>query len=193
LKGRVDIKERIIKAAIEEIHEKGVKFSVDDLAKRLGISKRTMYQYFPSKMEILDTIIDQIFNEMNEKAMKIIEDDQLSLLEKIKSVITVLPDHYEIISLTILDQLKRYYPEQHAKMSSYLEDDWELLRVLIEQGMREGVIVNMNLSLVMKVVIDTMNSTLDTKFYRENNITISEALAGIVDILLFGLVAKNKR
>lgn len=193
MKGRVAIKERIIKAAIEEIHEKGVKFSVDDLAKRLGISKRTMYQYFPSKMEILDTIIDQIFNEMNEKAMKIIEDDQLSLLEKIKSVITVLPDHYEIISLTILDQLKRYYPEQHAKMSSYLEDDWELLRGLIEQGMREGVIVNMNLSLVMKVVIDTMNSTLDQKFYRENNITISEALAGIVDILLFGLVAKNKR
>lgn len=187
------IKDRIIRASIEEIQEKGVKFSVDDLAKRLGISKRTLYQYFSSKAEILDLIIDQTFAEYDQKANIIIEDNTLTLLEKIKSVITVLPEHYELVSLTILDQMKRYYPEQWSKMDQHLKNDWDLLRTLIEQGMREGLIINMNISLVMKIIIETMNATLDQKFYMENRITISEALSDIVDILLYGLIAENKR
>lgn len=189
----VDIKDRIVRAAIEEMQDKGVKFSVDELAKRLGISKKTLYQHFPSKVEILDTIIEQIFNEMNEKATSIINDEQLPLLEKIKRVITVLPDHYDIINRNNYEQMKRYYPEQYDKMAAYLENDWELLRGLIEKGMQEGVLINMNLSLVMKIVIDAMNSTLDQNFYKQNNITIAEALAGIVDILLYGLIPENKR
>ena len=189
----MDIKDRIMKGFIEEIRDKGMKFSMDDLARRLGISKRTLYEHFSSKVEILEAIIEQTFSEGDEKAQQIINDDSLSLIDKIKGVMMVLPTHYEFYDLRVLEQMKRYYPEQWALVDSALSDDWQTLRVLIEQGIREGQIVNMNVTLLMKLIIDAVNSTLDQRFYMQNQITVSQALSAIVDVLLFGLVPVDKR
>lgn len=191
--GLIAIKDRIMKGFIEEIRDKGMKFSMDDLAKRLGISKRTLYEHFSSKVEILETIIQQSFEEGDEKTEQILADDSLSLIDKIKGVMMVLPTHYEFYDLRILEQMKRYYPEQYAHVEASLSEDWQTLRVLIEQGIREGQIVNMNVTLMMKVIVDALNSTLDQRFYMKNQITVSEALSAIVDVLLFGLVPTDKR
>ncbi|KZE41928.1 transcriptional regulator [Brevibacillus parabrevis] len=187
------MKDRIMKGFIEEIREKGMKFSMDDLARRLGISKRTLYEHFSSKVEILETIISQTFAESDEKTRQILADDSLSLLDKIKGVMMVLPTHYEFYDLRILEQMKRYYPEQWALVDSALSDDWQTLRSLIEQGIKEGLIVNMNVTLMMKLIVDAVNSTLDQRFYMKNQITVSEALAAIVDVLLYGLIPVDKR
>ena len=187
------MKDRIMKGFIEEIREKGMKFSMDDLARRLGISKRTLYEHFSSKVEILETIISQTFAEGDEKTRQILADDSLSLLDKIKGVMMVLPTHYEFYDLHILEQMKRYYPEQWALVDSALSDDWQTLRSLIEQGIKEGLIVNMNVTLMMKLIVDAVNSTLDQRFYMKNQITVSEALAAIVDVLLYGLIPVDKR
>lgn len=77
---------------IEEIWEKGMKFSMDDLARRLGISKRTLYEHFSSKVEILETIIEQTAQEFDEKTRQIVEDSNLTLLEKsVRSSWSCLP------------------------------------------------------------------------------------------------------
>ncbi|WP_442602648.1 TetR/AcrR family transcriptional regulator [Paenibacillus sp. KN14-4R] len=185
------MKDRIAKAFIEEIHDKGMKFTMDDLAKRLGISKRTLYEHFSSKVDVLEMIIEQALREADEKTEAIVQDEQLTLMEKIKGVMTVLPNHYEFYDLRILEQMKRYYPEQWVKVNAALVDDWDTLRVLIEQGIREGIIINKNTALIMKLIVDATNSTLDQRFYMKNNISVSEALSSIVDVLLYGLVVKD--
>lgn len=40
-----------------------------------------------------------------------------------KDVITVLPDHYQFLDQNILDQIKRYYPEQWVRMDTILKSD----------------------------------------------------------------------
>ncbi|MCR8645011.1 TetR/AcrR family transcriptional regulator [Paenibacillus sp. N1-5-1-14] len=185
------MKDRIAKAFIEEIHDKGMKFTMDDLARRLGISKRTLYEHFSSKVEVLDMIVDQVSQEADDKTEAIVHNESLTLMEKIKGVMTVLPTHYELYDLRILDQMKRYYPEQWAKVNAALVDDWDTLRVLIEEGIREGIILNKNTALIMKLIVDATNSTLDQRFYMNNNISVSEALSSIVDVLLYGLVARD--
>ncbi len=43
------MKDRIICESIESLRQEGLKFSVDTLAERLNISKKTIYKYFPNK------------------------------------------------------------------------------------------------------------------------------------------------
>ncbi|OIK13424.1 TetR family transcriptional regulator [Bacillus sp. MUM 116] len=187
------MKDRIIHAFIEELKMDGLKFPLENMARRLGVSKKTLYKYFSSKADMLDAVIDYIFENMDEKATSIIQNEQLSIVEKIKGVITVLPDHYEFIDMGILDQMKRYYPDQWVKMDSLLKSDWELLRSLIEQAIEEKAISNLNVSLIMKVVINSINTTLDQRFFLDHRMTVDEALSEIADILLFGLAMENKR
>ncbi|MGO4183537.1 TetR/AcrR family transcriptional regulator [Paenibacillus sp. TAF43_2] len=182
--------DRIMKAFIEEIHDKGIKFTMDDLASRLGISKRTLYEHFPSKVSILEALIAQTLGEFDEKTALITQDASLSIIEKIRGIVTLLTKHYELYDIRILEQMKRYYPEQWKKIDDALTDDWDALRSVIEQGIHEGIIVDKNISVIMKLMIDAANSTLDQRFYQKNEITLSEALSTIVDIILFGLVPR---
>ncbi|WP_153731487.1 TetR/AcrR family transcriptional regulator [Sporosarcina obsidiansis] len=184
------MKARIMKAFLEEIQETSMKFTMDDLAKRLGISKRTLYEHFSSKTEILDAIIDSTLREFDEKTEMIIQDPSLTLLEKIKSVITVIPKYNDFYNWQILDQMRKSYPAQWERVHAAL-NEWDDLRALIEQGIREGLIVNQNVSLLMKLIIDATNSTMDRQFFLKNSITVTEALDSIVDILLFGFINKS--
>jgi AcrR family transcriptional regulator len=56
---KLSLKDRIIIKSGEIFFKSGFKsVTTDDLAKALGISKRTLYSYFPSKENLIDVIID---------------------------------------------------------------------------------------------------------------------------------------
>ncbi|WP_182201509.1 TetR/AcrR family transcriptional regulator [Paraliobacillus salinarum] len=183
------MKDRILQAFMEEAKDKHLKFTMDDLANRLGISKRTLYQHFSSKKEMLDEIIDTSLKEIDEKTETIVQDDQLSLTEKIRGVITVVPKYNDFFDWKLLEQMKKTYPEQWKSVHVAL-NEWEALRGLIDQGIKEGIIADQNVSLLIKIIIDAANATLDRQFFLENSISVDEALDTIVDMLLFGIVKK---
>lgn len=47
------MREKIIDTAIEEFTKHGLKFTMNDVAKELGISKKTIYTIFESKQDVL--------------------------------------------------------------------------------------------------------------------------------------------
>lgn len=188
------MRERILKAVIEEIQQRGMKFTVDDVTRRLGISKKTIYEYFSSKEEIIETIVERIVEETNEKSNEIINDYSLSIIEKVRNVLNVLPEYYQVYDRPILEEMKRYYPDQWVKIDASLTDDWDELKNLIEEGMDQGEIISKYAApVIMRVLIEGINTTLDQRFFLNNNLTVTEALADIVDILFYGLIPEDKR
>jgi len=179
------LKTRIINAFIEETQNNGIKFTMDDLAKRLGISKRTLYEHFSSKVDILDSIIDMTLTEFDEQTRRIIDDPELTLIEKIRKAIVVLPKYNEFYDLRILEQLKRSYPALWERVDRELHQ-WDDLKGLLEEGIRTGVIKNMNIDVLMKLIIDATNLTLDRQFFLAHSISVKEAFESIIDVLLTG-------
>ena len=51
-KWRIECGIKIIDATVEEFKQNGLKFTMNDLAKRLGISKKTIYTVFESKQAV---------------------------------------------------------------------------------------------------------------------------------------------
>ena len=184
------MKTRIINAFIEETRNNGIKFTMDDLARRLGISKRTLYENYSSKVDILDSIIDMTLVEFDEQTRRIIDNPELTLLEKIRKAIVVMPKYNEFYDLRILNQLKRTYPEQWERVNRELHQ-WDDLKGLLEEGIRAGIIVDRNIDLLMKLIIEASNATLDRQFFLEHSISVAEAYETIVDVLLTGMVKAN--
>ena len=52
------MREKIIEATIREFSKNGLKFTMNDLAKQLGISKKTIYTVFESKQAVLVAVAD---------------------------------------------------------------------------------------------------------------------------------------
>ena len=59
----IDMREQILQASLDELRMHGPNFHMDDLARRLRISKRTLYEHFSSKQEM---IIEALYSLMDE-------------------------------------------------------------------------------------------------------------------------------
>ena len=77
-----EIVERIIGGAIEEFKDVGIRFTMDSLSRRLGMSKRTIYEVVSSKKELFELVVDHTFADVKNQQRIIFENDQMSLLEK---------------------------------------------------------------------------------------------------------------
>lgn len=184
------MKNRIIQAFIEETRFNGIKFTMDDLAKRLGISKRTLYENFSSKVEILEAIIDLTFSEYEERGRAIRENKELSLEEKIRQTIGIILKHYEFYDLRILEQLKRYYPAQWERVDREM-NQWNDLEQLLKEGMATGIVKKQNLDLLVKMILGVVNISLDQKFFYDQSLSAKEAVDAMSDLLLNGFI-ENK-
>ncbi len=62
---KLNKKTLILSAAMDEIADKGYhKTAVEDIARRAGVAKGTVYLYFKTKEELFHVLIDNTFNEM---------------------------------------------------------------------------------------------------------------------------------
>lgn len=55
------MKDIIIKRAITELQKEGLRFSIDEVAKSLKISKKTIYKYFPTKEDLAVAIYKSFY------------------------------------------------------------------------------------------------------------------------------------
>lgn len=84
-------KEQIIQAARELFHQFGFKkVSMDEIAKKAGVTKKTIYMYFNSKEDLLKYFIQEEISNM-EKIVQKVEEQNLDFFETVNQAI------YEIL------------------------------------------------------------------------------------------------
>ncbi len=69
---RFRMKEKIISASIDSLRQEGLKFSVDTLASKLRISKKTIYKFFPNKEALALALYEKYYDDAKKKAEMLI-------------------------------------------------------------------------------------------------------------------------
>ena len=77
------MRERIMDATLIEFSDKGIKFTMDDVAKRIRISKKTIYNFFKNKEVLLLETIDFGFAEVQKQKQEIVNDKDMDIIDKI--------------------------------------------------------------------------------------------------------------
>lgn len=62
------MKDRIIEASIDALRREGLKFSIDTLADRLNISKKTVYKFFPDKEALALALYEKYYGDARSRA-----------------------------------------------------------------------------------------------------------------------------
>lgn len=183
----MEIKQQILEATIEVFHKKGIKFTMDDLAKALGMSKKTIYTVFKDKNELFLSMVDYLFDAIKESENEIINDESLSTLEKIQSILCVMPEGYKDLDFGQLYVLKDKYPKIYKQVEKRLENGWEDTLLLLEQGKKEGVIRDVNLSLVKMMLEASLEQFFQRDILKRNKLSYQAALNEVVSILMTGI------
>ena len=187
-----EIQEKILNAAIEEFAQRGLKFTMNDVAKNLGMSKKTIYTIYESKEEMLLALADYCFQDIKKSEKAILQDESMDVLTKIERIMVVLPEKYQNIGLSNLYQLKEKYPHVYQRTAKYLETDWDATISLLEQGMQEGKIRKISIPVLKTMLESTIQQFFASDVLIRNGISYEDALQEMIRILIGGIREENE-
>lgn len=190
-KGGTKLQERIINETIFLIHQKGFTFTTTELAKRLGTSKRKIYEYFSSKDQIIEMIIDKLISQIKEKEKEIAENEDLGLVEKINQILCCTPKEFEFMDMRLLSDLKKHHYQQWEKLDYFLKKEWSIVLQLMEQGIERGLIRPVNLQAFIEIYLGAINQIYDSTVSSRYQQTFGERLQTVMDILLNGITNRS--
>ena len=180
------MRNRIMIAALEEISEFGIKFTMSDLVNRLAMSKSTLYAHFESKEELLGAIVDSLLAGMRQQDEEILNNDVLNIFEKLKALLENRPQMP--ISNRFLLDLKRQFPEEWKKGQQYRDQKGELIESLLIRGMEAGYFRHIDITIVKVIFTATVNELLEQNFLMQNKLSFKEAIGKMADIVFMGIM-----
>ena len=186
----MELRETILEGTIVVFNQKGLKFTMDDVARGLSMSKKTIYTVFDDKESLFLTMVDYIFDKIKDSEQRVLADEGLSTLEKIRKILGVMPEGYREIDLRQLYALRNKFPAIYTRVEQRLENGWESTIALILRGVEEGVIRPVSIPLVKMMLEASLEQFFQRDILIQNHMNYVDALEQVVDILVNGIAVR---
>ena len=185
-----DLRSRILDEAAKQFDRKGIKFTMDDLAHALGMSKKTIYTVFEDKRSIMTQTIDRFFDDALIEEEMILNDETLSVPEQLRQIIGCVPERYTQNDLSQLYVLKEKYPSVYRHWQRCRENYWEGVCILLKRGIESGEIRDVRIPVLRTMFQSTIEQFFQDDVLIKNRISYRDALAEVATILVDGIRAK---
>ena len=183
-----ELRLKILLSTIEVFNQFGMRFTMDDIASNMKISKKTIYTVYRSKDAMMLDMVDYIFDNIAISKGATIESSEVSLGDKIRSHLTAMPDAFEKVNFTELSLLKDKYPKIYNRVRMRLESGWEPTIALLQQGQEQGIIKkDANLQIFKMMMESSISAFFESDILKKQSLTYTEGLDLVVDILLDGI------
>ena len=131
---------KILNASAELFRQYGFKtITMDDIARRAGISKKTLYQHFANKNEVvLESLI--WYKEHMTNACTILLKDSENPIEAMVKILAYMDETHKKINPMAMFELQRFFPEAYDKFRALMiEKDVVMIKENILAGIRDGL------------------------------------------------------
>ena len=165
------MKEDIVKRALNDFMQYGFKtFTMDDLANKMGMSKKTLYEHFPSKQDLVDACLDYALEMSCTNVTTFIEGEG-SVIENVCRNQKKVQEVFNINSDRPIWELQKYYPKTYERMEGeFAKTDALFIDKLLEKGWQEGLFrkdINVNFYKVFYTSVQRLRSITHTFPERE--------------------------
>ena len=140
---------------------------MDDIARELGISKKTLYQHFETKNDLLKSVVE--YNLAND--IKIVTEIQATSKDAIDEMFLVakhvIDEIVQIQSPTLIFDLQKYHPElwqafenfQNQQIANHIQQN-------IERGVKEGFYrPEANATIISRIYAGSSLCVIDEKMF----------------------------
>ncbi|MFG3060441.1 TetR/AcrR family transcriptional regulator [Streptomyces sp. NPDC003328] len=161
--------------------------SMDDLARELGMSKKTIYRHFPNKRSLLAEVLDRKFAAVESRLRAVEEAEVQPFGVRVEQFLIAAGSELERIGAAQLatgrgDAMLRHYVEQRMDTVVYRRLD-ELFR---EAHQRE--LLSAPPELLSEITRGALERLVTSRLPRELHWTAADLLRTTVDTVLYGAI-----
>jgi len=185
----MDYRQRIIEEASKMFRTYGIRaVTMDMLAGHMNISKRTIYEVFRDKDELLRGVLEWMAVKQKERTAEIMKDSD-NVIEAIFRIIDLMMDHFQKVSPAFLMDIKRIHLEaiENAEKHNtipYVDNNFEILKKGVEQGIFRN---DINIELTNKCMLEVTKMTVDKDIFPPDHFPGSEVVKNLYISYLRGI------
>ncbi len=184
-----DRKQKYASKAMEVFKRDGLRMSLDEVAEKMGVTKKTLYNHFASKEELLRYCMSSFAADLKESLGVMNSSDSDAITGLIMGVKT-MGDLFHTLSPVFFFDLKKLYPEiAGAEHSSGSGTFIESIRQNLQKGIKEKRYrSDLNVDMVSHYFVYSMVSFFLNRILVNSEYTPSEYFRTILDYHLNAVV-----
>ncbi len=189
----MDTKSKIIEGAAELFRKYGIKsVTMDIIATNLGISKRTIYEYFSDKDELLIGVFENMSKKQKEVVSQIINESE-NIISAIFKLIHITLDHFYNMSPGFIEDIKKIHRELIIKKKIKFEiPDFKNNQQLIDRGIKEKLFRrNINADIVNRTIYFMMLWVMKDELYPYEEFSRREVMKNTIINYLKGIATPD--
>lgn len=191
----METRQRILEAATEQFARFGVRtITMEDLARKVGISKKTIYQEFEDKKDLVKAVFARILEEDRQRLAFIAEQGD-GVIEHLVQTSKMMRERLTSINPLVILEVQKYFPEAWKIFESFKEDtiQSDLVKVL-EKGKELGYFrKEIDSKILAKVRITQITSAFDPRSFADVEYNLVEEQMVILDHFLHGIFTEKGR
>ena len=187
----IETKQRIQLAAHHLVMQYGIRsVSMDDIASNLGMSKKTIYQYFKDKDELVEAVVDGVI-DTNQCICNTDRQKADNAVHEIFLVMDMMVEMFKTMNPSILFDMQKYHPSAFRKFQIHRNEYlYNVCRQNIERGISEELYrPEINVEILARYRVETMLTAFNPEFQRSVKQNLLKIEEEIITHYLFGLVS----
>jgi AcrR family transcriptional regulator len=190
-----DIRTKILKGAENLFMKYGVRsISMDDIARHLSVSKKTLYQHFEDKEDIV-TITCQAHIDGISREFEEIRDKSKNAIDELARISGCLRQNTAEMNPSLLFDLQKYHPKA---WSYWLDHKNRFIKESVarnlEQGIAEGYFrPEIDVEIIARMRLELVQLAFDDQLFPASQFRLIEVQMQIFDHFVFGLLTEKGR
>lgn len=164
--------------------------SMDDIAGNLGMSKKTIYQYYADKDELIEAVI----NDELKRSQHICEQDQQhsnNAIHEIFLALEMVIDMMKSMNPSLIYDMQKYHPKAFQKFQQHKNEYlYNVIRVNLERGILEGLYRDdINLNILSRYRVESIMLPFNPDFQTQLKYSLVKLEEELIIHFLFGLAS----
>lgn len=185
----MEIKDRIQEKARELFMRLGIRsVSMDDIATQLGMSKKTIYQFFADKDELVEAVMVANIQQTQQDCEKCLA-ESANAIEEIFLTMEMIQEQFRNMNPMILYDLQKFHIGAFQKLTAHKNEFLlSIIRNNIEKGINEGFYrKDIDIDILAKFRLESMMIGFNMDLFPPAKYNLADVTQVIIEHFLFGL------
>jgi AcrR family transcriptional regulator len=186
--------EQILNAALDLFVKFGIRrVTMEDIAKQISISKKTLYKYFESKDAMVEALLKAKLERMEKKFNTVVKDKTLGFEEKIKMLFSFVSMNLKSFNISFVSEIQTSYPVLWERLQDFKSEAvHSSFGKVMEEGFKQGFVRQ---DIDPTVLVDMYSATLRTimtpSYILSTNYSKTDIYQMIIKIYFRGILTEK--
>lgn len=185
--------ERIKQKAHDLVMLYGIRsVSMDDIATGLGMSKKTIYQYFADKDELVEAVIaDKI--KYNQDCCMADKAKAKDAVHEVFLAIEMMQEMFQNMNPTVIFDMEKFHPKAY---NHFLQHKYNFLHKVVKENIERGIKEELyrddiDVEIMVKTRLETMMLAFNQQLFPKSKFSLVHVETQLTEHFLFGLATQK--